>query len=716
MNTIIAENPRNLINQNKKQPSIANGNAVNEANTKNKMHSQQPTNKPTKLKKVGDYIFIKQIGSGAYSTVHQGKHNQTYQKVAIKMIPNSKLNETIYQRVVSEIKILTRLNHPNIVRIIDFKKTSQNYYLIFEFCSNGDLENYIKKHYEGKISETLCQQVIFQVREAFKELTKHKIVHRDLKLANILVDEEFTIKIADFGFAKHNQDDDLLKSTLGTPITMAPEILNGKQYNEKCDIWSLGVIIYQMVFGKPPFMPAKGGGINGLIREIQKEKFDFPDQIPISEELKNLLRRMLTVDPQKRLNFKELFSNRWITGEFKPGMIGNEVESQDIDLTQSLKQKKKQAKEIQVKQIMQLTQMQIIENEEYPEEEQKDTDQEYLETQVEETQEKDLEDIDIQAIQEVNPANETPTPYVDEALLQTHEKIHLNQINIQKDEFKQEKVLIAGVMKFALSLRKYYEKRIIIFIANCKKYMDFFQKVQNSLCFKNNSFYRNSVILSAVIIASRISDFVKGNISVKIESETHNLGTYSNFTGLFLEKGESDQTNFIHILKKKQAMFVEIIQKLLASQQINISSSNSPEYLFIQNLIKTYSLHQATANNQCDLQIVKDMHELLEIYEKLQLPQLQLQSIIRRQGVDVKKLFGDLNNMFNLIQDTIKADKKYVKFQQSPFEIKIGIAEIPQSEQQFNEIQKKLSQILNLNSENSNNSSYFCSESLETNN
>lgn len=74
-----------------------------------------------------------------------------------------------------------------------------------------------------------------------------------------------------------------------------------------------------MIFGKPPFMPAKGGGIAGLIKEIQKEIFIFPDDIPVSEELKNLLRRMLTVNPQKRIDFKELFTNKWITGEYKPG-------------------------------------------------------------------------------------------------------------------------------------------------------------------------------------------------------------------------------------------------------------------------------------------------------------------------------------------------------------------------------------------------------------
>lgn len=100
---------------------------------------------------------------------------------------------------------------------------------------------------------------------AFSELRKHKIVHRDLKLANILLTKDFKVKLADFGFAKFVEDQNFLESYCGTPITMAVEILKREPYTEKCDIWSLGIIIYQMIFGEIPFNPKKGSHIGDLI-------------------------------------------------------------------------------------------------------------------------------------------------------------------------------------------------------------------------------------------------------------------------------------------------------------------------------------------------------------------------------------------------------------------------------------------------------------------
>ena len=97
-----------------------------------------------------------------------------------------------------------------------------------------------------------------------------KIVHRDLKLANILINNDLVVKLGDFGFAKHFEDNSLLQSYCGTPITMAPEILKREKYNEKCDIWSLGIILYQMIFGKAPFDPQRGASISDLIALIDK--------------------------------------------------------------------------------------------------------------------------------------------------------------------------------------------------------------------------------------------------------------------------------------------------------------------------------------------------------------------------------------------------------------------------------------------------------------
>ena len=128
-------------------------------------------------------------------------------------------------------------------------------------------------------------------------------MHRDLKLANILINKDLVVKLGDFGFAKHFEDNSLLYSYCGTPITMAPEILKRQNYNEKCDIWSLGVIVYQMIYGKLPFYPPKGSYIQDLINIIETNKIEF-ESVFISEELKSLIMGMLEVNPNKRISFE----------------------------------------------------------------------------------------------------------------------------------------------------------------------------------------------------------------------------------------------------------------------------------------------------------------------------------------------------------------------------------------------------------------------------
>lgn len=142
------------------------------------------------------------------------------------MISKKTLNQDHIDIIEKETNILLQLNHPNIIKLLDFKKTKNNWYLIFEYCEKGDLENYMKKFYEGgKFPEEDAQRMIQQLSSAFQEIQKYHIVHRDLKLANILVSTDFTIKVADFGFARHLDEDNFLLSYCGTPITMAPEIL-----------------------------------------------------------------------------------------------------------------------------------------------------------------------------------------------------------------------------------------------------------------------------------------------------------------------------------------------------------------------------------------------------------------------------------------------------------------------------------------------------------
>ncbi|CAD8187419.1 unnamed protein product [Paramecium pentaurelia] len=273
------------------------------------------------LKKVGPYSLIREIGSGSFARVFRGKIDGRQEDVAIKMISKQNVRNESMSMIEKEIEILRQLDHPNIIKLIDFKRTQNHYYLVFEYCENGDLDAYIRKYSpNGKLPEEEVRRIVQQLALALQQMYKLRIVHRDLKLANILVSKNFQIKLADFGFAKYMEDDQYLTSYCGTPLTMAPEILQRKQYNEKCDVWSVGVIIYQMIYGKSPFIPPKGGNINDLIAIINKGDLQFPDS-SITPKLKELLLQMLQQDFKRRISFRDFFEHSWLQGEVKADYI-----------------------------------------------------------------------------------------------------------------------------------------------------------------------------------------------------------------------------------------------------------------------------------------------------------------------------------------------------------------------------------------------------------
>ena len=288
-------------------------------------------------KKIGNYMLQKLIGSGSFAKVYKGVDTRTNEPVAIKMISKENLDPSKLSTIEKEINILRLLQHPNIILIKDIKRTQNNIYLILEYCHLGDLENYIEKFYYDKalrlyhMPEAVVQKIVSQLSEGFKLMRERNIVHRDLKLANILVSKDFVIKLADFGFAKFQENSTmLLESYCGTPITMAPEILKKHAYNEKCDIWSLGIIIYKMLVGKYPFFPS-GNTIEDLMGVVDKGILQFPANLTISQEVKGLIGSMLVKDPMKRMGFEEFFKNNWVVG----GVQGVEKTSQ-LDLKDAL--------------------------------------------------------------------------------------------------------------------------------------------------------------------------------------------------------------------------------------------------------------------------------------------------------------------------------------------------------------------------------------------
>ncbi len=254
-------------------------------------------------KKIGKYCYNNNyIGKGSFSKVYIGidKDNNKY---AIKKI--YKKNDIKYINLVErEIEIMKRLNHKNIVKLYDKIYTEKHIFLIMELC-DGDLNNYIKKN---KLSENNIKEIMKQLIEVLKYVMDNNIVHRDLKPHNILINEDGTLKLADFGFAKEFKETLLTDTVCGSPLYMAPEILNHNKYNIKSDLWSVGVILYEMVMREHPF---KALNITELTNIVNKKKPIFLNT-DINPECKKLIEKLLIVDSNNRLDWEELYENNWI--------------------------------------------------------------------------------------------------------------------------------------------------------------------------------------------------------------------------------------------------------------------------------------------------------------------------------------------------------------------------------------------------------------------
>ena len=254
-------------------------------------------------KKIGKYSYDNDyIGKGSFSKVYIGV-DENDNKYAIKKI--YKKNNIKYLNLVEkEIEIMEKLNHKNIEKLYDKIYTDKHIFLIMELC-DGDLNNYIK---DNTLSENVIKEIMKQLIEVLKYIMDNNIVHRDLKPHNILINKDYTLKLADFGFAKEFKETLLTDTVCGSPLYMAPEILNHHKYNIKSDLWSVGVILYEMVMKEHPF---KALNITELTNVINKKKPIFLN-VDIDPECKKLIERLLIVDSNNRLEWDELYENNWI--------------------------------------------------------------------------------------------------------------------------------------------------------------------------------------------------------------------------------------------------------------------------------------------------------------------------------------------------------------------------------------------------------------------
>ncbi|XP_063692229.1 serine/threonine-protein kinase MARK2-like isoform X15 [Bolinopsis microptera] len=255
---------------------------------------------------VGKYKLLKTIGKGNFAKVKLARHLPTGREVAVKVIDKTQMNQTSIQKLNREMKIMKRLNHPNIVRLYEVIETEKTLYLVMEYASGGEVFDYLVAH--GRMKEKEARQKFRQIVSAVQYCHQKGIIHRDLKAENLLLDAEMNMKLADFGFSNEFTAGTKLDTFCGSPPYAAPELFQGKKYDgPEVDVWSLGVILYTLVSGSLPF---DGQNLKELRERVLRGKYRIP--FYMSTDCENLLKKFLILNPVKRHSLEAIMNDRWM--------------------------------------------------------------------------------------------------------------------------------------------------------------------------------------------------------------------------------------------------------------------------------------------------------------------------------------------------------------------------------------------------------------------
>lgn len=256
---------------------------------------------------VGPYRLEKTLGKGQTGLVKLGVHCITAKRVAIKIVNREKLSESVLMKVEREIAIMKLIEHPHVLGLYDVYENKKYLYLVLEHVSGGELFDYLVK--KGRLSPKEARRFFKQILSALDFCHSHSICHRDLKPENLLLDEKLNIRVADFGMASLQVDDAMLETSCGSPHYACPEVIRGEKYDgRRADIWSCGVILYALLVGALPF---DDDNLRHLLEKVKRGTFHIPHFVP--PDVQNLLRRMVEVDPEKRITLKDIYLHPWVS-------------------------------------------------------------------------------------------------------------------------------------------------------------------------------------------------------------------------------------------------------------------------------------------------------------------------------------------------------------------------------------------------------------------
>jgi len=258
-----------------------------------------------------NYDIQKELGKGAFSVVHLAVHKKTGEKVAVKIIDKKQAKPEDQKRLQTEVDILKKVKHPNIVSLKDLYETSDHLYLVMELVTGGELFDKIVE--KGQYNEKEASLIVGKICAAVEYLHKSNVAHRDLKPENLLLKgtEDTDVMLSDFGLSRIVGVESMMETACGTPYYVAPEVLSATGYDVEVDLWSVGVITYLLLCGFPPFY---GESLPEVFEQIMKAEFDFPDPYwkDVSKEAKDFISKLLVTDAKKRLSATQALAHPWI--------------------------------------------------------------------------------------------------------------------------------------------------------------------------------------------------------------------------------------------------------------------------------------------------------------------------------------------------------------------------------------------------------------------
>jgi 5'-AMP-activated protein kinase catalytic alpha subunit len=267
------------------------------------------------------YQLVRHIGEGSFGKVYQAVSVLTGKEVAIKKFDKVEIKtEMAKQKIFQEARILTMLDHPNVARLLEVFENKGNIFCVMEYAKEGDILNLMKR--KGPLPEDLARIILIQVAHGLKHCHLKRVLHRDIKLDNVLLCDNYIAKICDFGISKVVKKAEVVREDCGTPAYTAPEVVSGTGYTGfQADIWSLGIMLFVMVTGKVPFKD-QTKSLEILHQLIKKGEFTFPNNVTLSEDLKDLISKMLVVDPEARITIDGIIAHPW----FRQSMIAELTE------------------------------------------------------------------------------------------------------------------------------------------------------------------------------------------------------------------------------------------------------------------------------------------------------------------------------------------------------------------------------------------------------